>query len=295
MVGGVARKGAFALLLVISQSAFATHFWGGSVRYQLGASTATTQDVTFYVESQWRESFYPGTLAVGSTLDLGQNFAFGDGGSTSLVANIVAVDPAMDRFLGESIISHTYSIGSTPYTAMMSSCCRSSVFLNGNGDQSYILKTDVATAPGSAASPSVFDNQFTYDLLEGVSAGVQLGTGPDSGNVSFVYTAPADSGLVSFNTPQFSLGSDGLLTYNGDAAALGYYAFQVRAMDTATGLWTVKDFNVNLVSSCDAGCYQAPAPVPEPKAYLLFGLALLGLVGIIRYRKPAEAGPGESM
>jgi hypothetical protein len=281
----------FVLLITTSIKASATHIRAGSLTYELGASTSTTQDVNFIWNLSMRASFFTSPLSplpVGSTIGSPVinpgSFSFGNGSAnfTSPSFIIREYDSALDRLIADAQFTYTYNKSDTPYTAEWNTCCRSTFLQDGNQDSPIRYGIDVQTGTGAVSAPNIFDDQLEYALLIGTPSYIDIGT---SSGMLFMQTPIADSGL--FSSPTFlSVTNDGRIVYDGSELNIhGIYALQVQAQDPVSGLYAIKEITLDMTNDCNnnlIGCYVPPSAVPVPAAVWLFGSALIGLVGFRR-------------
>ena len=234
-------------------------------------STTNPNTVTFDLETSWRWNFpWPSGTdpAVGTMVNTGYPFQFGDGQQADIFLKVLSVNAAQDWFVGTATLTHTYASPGT-YTAQMLDCCRLSTLLENNHDQNFLITTKVSIggavtqSPQSSLSPIIYcpsTGTCTFripaiDLEPGATATYAFSPQSLSDLPTPVPTGPAGAATISA-TGQFS--------WNTTGASVGLYATQVQigetdSSGTALPTYIVDDFIIDVVNG-QLPAFVAPTP-----------------------------------
>lgn len=130
---------AFVALLSAS-SAFASHYRGGTISW---VPTGTPGQVEFRIK--WAQRYTSG-------VDTSFPINFGDDSFGTASGTLTSQNIAEDWYIVDLVVRHTY-VGTGPFTATLSGCCRISTLSNGH-DENLFLKTIVTPRSGNSSPVS---------------------------------------------------------------------------------------------------------------------------------------------
>ena len=207
--------GALLLLLAafFTTDASATHFRYGSIKWRKINNTSDV--VEFTISTAWRTQFFfpSNSVALGTTVNSGYVFNFGEGVTVALVLKVTSVDVANGWFFAESILTKDY-VNPGNKIAFFENCCRLSNLQNG-ADGNFRVQTtvNVGTSNNSPSTtlPPIINLQeeqsaatFTIpvadpdtgdDVTFSLASIGEVGINPLSG-----FSVNSTTGEASFNT-----------------------------------------------------------------------------------------------
>lgn len=181
-------------VLLISQSAQATHFRYGNITYTIPDPVSAPRTVRFEVTVAWRAAFVDST-----------SLNFGDGQSNPSTTGIEVgsgVDSTNQLYkVMRYLVTHTYAQNGV-YTAWFNSCCRLSSIVNAGDDNFRIeAKVDV-TNNGNSGNPVTAMPAITHLQTGGVRTQYIPAVDPDGTPVTCRFATAAESGVPDGPSPQ---------------------------------------------------------------------------------------------
>ncbi|RYZ29936.1 MAG: CHRD domain-containing protein [Chitinophagaceae bacterium] len=215
--------GVFLIPLVL----YASHFRYGSISW----TNASGNTVVFKISQAWRGDAFGPFPSVGSTVNTGEPFAFGDGGSVSIVLTVTSVNNSENWFYGEMTVSHTYAAPGT-YTASNASCCRISNLIN-NGDGNFRTATTVNVGSGNSSPVSSLVPIIDVPSNQAAATFPIPATDPNGSALSYRFATSAEAGPTFSQPSGLSINSStGVLTFNTIGKSNGQlYSAQVIISD----------------------------------------------------------------
>ena len=272
-------------LLATAQAApirFATISWA----QQSGTST-----VDFNVQTAWRSSDF-GSPVVGSTVNLGLNFNFGDGTTAAMLGTTNTVVSFSNWFMASTSFTHTYT--GTEFDAGFAGFSTLPDLQNSNANKNFAISTKVRVPQGGAErSPN---STALPVLFLPLGSGTQVFNMPavvfGGNSLRYVLDAlggdPAQPGFFSLN------GFNGLLSVDTSAASVqsGLYDLRYRLesvngngqVQSSTSVYMLMDLICTTGSSCSNPGPPPAQDLPEPGSMALMLLGLLALVSRCRIR-----------
>lgn len=220
----------FALTLLFTTNAHASHFRGGTLSWQ--KVTGQTNTVKFTVNMAWRTSSffnpYYNPASLGATVNVG-SLAYGDGSYGTIMLTVTAINTSEDWFYGTATLTktYTYATSSSVYTASWASCCRISNLQN-NRDGDMRLETTVMPASGNSSPVSTLPPivnlarnlssatfNIPYNDPDGDNVTFRLATKAEAAGTSYYasfvqpsnFSVNSSTGVATFNTNNLSTGS----------------------------------------------------------------------------------------
>ena len=254
-----------AIGIILPTQLNASHFRYGQITWTPDPSTPGKIDFT--INTAWRRSAFTSFCSgscVGTTINHGATFRFGDGGTAPGTAIITSENITDDWIFVTQNVSHTYSSNGN-FTAYFQSCCRISGLENGSSG-SFRVETIVNinlndwlnsnTPPNSTLPPVVFGQQGNSPISITIPA-----FDADGDNLTFRL---ANSNEIQIpNPPGLSINSNsGILTLqppNNGFVIGDRYAIGIVIEDGQTK--TLLDFILEVTGSSIPPFFTGSTPV----------------------------------
>jgi hypothetical protein len=255
---GLSKK-LFVLALVtvlLPLAIMASHFRYGSISW----TNTSGNTVNFKISQAWRGDAFGAFPSVGATLNTGETFFYGDGGSTIVSIVVTSVNPGENWFYGERILTHTYASAGN-FLAYEASCCRIGALVN-NGNGNFRNQTSVNVGSGNSSPVSSIVPIVDVPVNNAAYNFTIPAVDPNSSTLAFRFATSAEAG-PGFTQPAGLAvnGATGQMTFNTVGKVIGQlYTTQVMISDGA--IEVPLDFIIRISSVVGTPPYFVYPPTP---------------------------------